>query len=456
MRLATKALYLLAPKRVVLFLFAMLLPFNLATTAYAIDTQFFSSNDIVFYNPDGGGTCSANTSSTTTSGISTPSDTSSPTDNYTLDQVKAFAREPITSTWNISDSAIEDWFLKQSSAQSAVSRFGLTSGNIGEVTAAIKAAGVSPVLFYTYAVNEGPIWGFINHYSSGDIAGGGVANAKRDAEYIAAQTQKTTDDPAWFDWDHIVKFVPQDVQDAGNADFKSMPLGTIGRIYIPATAAAAWEVYYPDGLKASVNGVQNYGPPLQGMMKSIKRIGGDPMAGGTLVSAGSCTGSTAVAGAGMTKAINFAVAIANNDGYGYDQGTRETGWVKWQADPNCTSGCGSFDCSSLVSAALTLAGYFTTNPNFATSSEESALQQAGFTRVNVSSFATSQDLQPGDILVTPGSHTEIYMGNNQMVGAHIDENGNIAGGKTGDQTGNEISVGPYQNHPWSSAWRATK
>lgn len=448
-------------------LIAVLSPINVVTTVSALDYggsyDYNASNDNLFYDPNAGAACSTSSSSTNSGGVSTPSDTTSSTDDYSADQVRAFMHETITSTWNISDSTVEDWFLKQSSAQSAVSRFGLNSGNIGEITSVVKAAGVSPVFFYTYAVNEGPIWGFINHYSGGDIAGGGVANAKRDADYIvktAASVGKF--EPAWYDVDNPgYRGPPPDVQAAGNADFKSLPAGSIGIIYIPATAATTWEVYYPDALKGSVNGVQNYGAPLQGMMKSIKRMGGDPLAGGATVSpsSSSCSATNTVAGAGMTKAINFAVMIANNDGYGYDQGTRESGYVKWKSDPNCTSGCGSFDCSSLVSAALTEAGYFTTNPNFATSSEGDALEKAGFTRVfysNTHSFATSEGLLPGDILVTPGSHTEIYMGNNQMVGAHIDENGNIAGGKTGDQTGNEISVGPYRNHPWESAWRAPK
>jgi hypothetical protein len=365
-------------------------------------------------------------------------------------QAKTFDREPITATWNISDNTVEQWFLKQPTARATIIKYGLTSSNIGDITSVVRAAGVSPVFFYLYTVNEGGgLGGFINHYSD-DIAGGGVANAKRDAEYLATYAEKTDNDPAWIDVDNYVDFVPQDVKDAGNADFKSMPLGTIGRVYIPATAAATWEVYYPNGLKKEFNKVQDYGPPLEGAMQNIKRIGGNPLQAGATLSAAGC--AVGVTGEGMTKAINFAVAVANNNGYGYDQPGRETGWQKWQSDPSCTNQCGSFDCSSLISAALTLAGYFEANPNFATSNEASALTGAGFKKI-ADSATTSEGLLPGDILLADG-HTEMYIGNNQLVGAHINENGGISGGEVGDQTGKEISVGPFYNHPWIGVFRA--
>jgi len=45
---------------------------------------------------------------------------------FTLDQVKTFASEPITSTWNISDSAVQQWFLKpQAGALATITKFGL-------------------------------------------------------------------------------------------------------------------------------------------------------------------------------------------------------------------------------------------------------------------------------------------------------------------------------------------
>ena len=82
--------------------------------------------------------------------------------------------------------------------------------------------------------------------------------------------------PAWTDiGKNYVDFVPQSVKDYGNASFAKMPKGSIGRAYIAATAAATWEVYYPDGLLKKNNKVMNYGAPLTGVLNAIKDMGGN-------------------------------------------------------------------------------------------------------------------------------------------------------------------------------------
>jgi hypothetical protein len=84
------------------------------------------------------------------------------------------------------------------------------------------------------------------------------------------------DQPSWIDYGNPVDFVPQSVKKSGNASFAKMPSGSIGRAYIAATAATTWEVYYPNGLKKEYNKVQDYGAPMQGVMNSIKAMGGKP------------------------------------------------------------------------------------------------------------------------------------------------------------------------------------
>ncbi|MCA9331095.1 C40 family peptidase, partial [Candidatus Saccharibacteria bacterium] len=350
------------------------------------------------------------------------------------------------------------WFLQQAGARATVTKYGLSTSNIGEITSAIKAAGVSPVFFYAYTVNEGGgAGGFINHYGS-DAAGGGVGNAQRDAEYLANQSKIMDSQPSWIDAGNPVDFVPQDIKDSGNASFQSMPEGTIGRAYIPATAATTWEVYYPNGLKKEYNKVQDYGHPLNDTMENIQKMGGNPAEGGSTIQSGTassgCSGTTTtVSGEGMDKAINWAKSIAENNGYGYDQGTRTSGWEKWQSDQSCTDQCGSFDCSSFVSAALTMGGYFSENPNFNTGNEAQSLEQAGFTQV-ATSAASSESLQVGDILIASGHHTAIYIGNDQMVEAAHDENRGASGGQIGDQPGDEIRVRDFYNYPWTLVYRA--
>ena len=293
-----------------------------ATMALSQDQKNVFDSGIYYFNADAGsGTCGGDTSAIG-GGASGGS--------YSLGQVKTFASEPITSTWNISDSTVEHWFLKQNGAQPTITRYGLNSSNIGDITSTVKAANVSPIFFYLWTVNEvGGEGGFINHFVKEHNTGNGVKDAKADAEYMDSQSKIMSSIPSWIDAGNPVDFVPQAVKDAGNADFKKMPSGSIGRLYIAAGAAAAWEIYYPNGLKKEYNQVQNYATPLEDAMNNIKSMGGDPQQGGAALSSDGCTG---VAGEGITKAINWAVMIAKNDGYGYDQTTpgdgRMSGWIK--------------------------------------------------------------------------------------------------------------------------------
>lgn len=393
-----------------------------------------------FYDPNATA-CPSNTATGGTTG-------GSGSGSYTLDQVKTFASEPVTSTWNISDSTVEQWFLKQAGAQATIAKYGLNSGNIGSITAAVKAAGVSPVFFYLYTVNEGGgAGGFINHYPS-DTGGGGPGNATRDAQYLVSQSKDKSAGAATGGGE------PSNMPTAeAQQILTALPLGSIGVVYIQATSAVTAELEDLSGKTGSWTGL--FGPPLEAAMRNIQTMGGNPMQGGSTVSSGSCS-SGGVTGQGMAKAVSWAVMIANNNGYGYDQPTRTSGWTKYQSDPSCTHACGSFDCSSFVAAALTEAGYFKTNPNFDTASEASYLSQSGFKNVTSSvNLGTGANMQAGDILLNTADHTALYIGNGQLVQASINELGTVSGGQVGDQTGTEIYVRSYYNFPWDSVWRAT-
>lgn len=371
--------------------------------------------------------------------------------SLTIDQEKTFLSEAITSTWNISNSTVEQWFLKQASAQPVIGRYGLNSSNIGQITSAVQTAGVSPAFFYLDTVNEGGgFGGFINHYGS-DTSGGGSGNATRDAQYIASQSKDKSAGPATGGGE------PGDMPTAETKSIlDSLPSGSLGVYYIQATSAVTAELEELSGKTGDWDGnATGFGHPISDMMQNIKTMGGDPLQGGSTISTGTagCTTAGGVPGQGIAKAVNWAVMIANNNGYGYDQPTRTSGWAKWQSDPSCTNQCGSFDCSSFIAAALTEAGYFQTNPEFTTANEASELEGVGFKQVDTVAF-TSSGLQPGDILLA-ADHTEMYIGNNQNVGAHINENNGTSGGQVGDQTGNEISVTPFYDDNWIGVFRAS-
>ena len=116
----------------------------------------------------------------------------------------------------------------------------------------------------------------------------------------------------------------------------------------------------------------------------------------------------------VEKAVNWAVSIANNNAYGYS-------WGSW--------GTTGYDCSSLVCTAFNQAGINVGRNG--TSTILKSFQAAGFTAYTKGSVS----LQRGDVLLNPGSHVELYIGNDQCVAAHDNYDG-----VAGDGNGHEIEV----------------
>lgn len=138
----------------------------------------------------------------------------------------------------------------------------------------------------------------------------------------------------------------------------------------------------------------------------------------------------------INKAIVWAVGIANDDTHGYDQGNR------WGPD---------YDCSSLMCQAWQNAGVpVKTNGASYTGDMYAGFMKSGFNDVTSQvDMVSGSGLKRGDVMLKPGSHTGMYIGNNMMVHASINEFGDITGGQTGDQTGNEICTRSYYNKPWT-------
>lgn len=137
----------------------------------------------------------------------------------------------------------------------------------------------------------------------------------------------------------------------------------------------------------------------------------------------------------IEAAVEWAIAIANDDTHGYDQGKRD--------GPD-------YDCSALMSWAYHEGG-LNTRPGYtpSTSTMYSVFTSAGFIDVTDEvDCSNGSGLERGDVLLTPGSHTAMYIGNGQVVEASQNEFGGITGGVSGDQTGREIWVHSYYNFPW--------
>ena len=140
----------------------------------------------------------------------------------------------------------------------------------------------------------------------------------------------------------------------------------------------------------------------------------------------------------VERAVQTAVAIANDDSHGYSQSNR------WGPD---------YDCSSLVYYAFSSAGFSLYPTWFNTGNMGGALMNAGFTEISNINLSSSANLQRGDILWKPG-HTEIYIGGNKLVGAHY----HYGYTQTGDQNGMEISVLNYyyvgdNGSSWTKVYR---
>ena len=122
--------------------------------------------------------------------------------------------------------------------------------------------------------------------------------------------------------------------------------------------------------------------------------------------------------------IQWCINIANDNTHGYSMTNR--------------GGNPDYDCSSFVCSSLKYSGmYPTAYAGATTGSMASMLLRLGFEQhaYNI------DELQEGDILLSPRAHTEIYVGESNgqkmSIGAHNDHDGN-----PGDSSGNEISVVP--------------
>lgn len=122
---------------------------------------------------------------------------------------------------------------------------------------------------------------------------------------------------------------------------------------------------------------------------------------------------------------------------GYDQSNR------WDIRDG-----GETDCTALASWCCWQAGYTPQPPRDTYSGNIVGwLLSHGFYAVPL------QARKRNDVLVAVGHHAAIYCGDGKLGQASIDENGNIAGGKPGDQ-GNETNVRSYYSYPWTVCLRA--
>lgn len=142
------------------------------------------------------------------------------------------------------------------------------------------------------------------------------------------------------------------------------------------------------------------------------------------------------------NAVTWMINTASNNKHGYDQKYR------WGEK-------GDYDCSSAVITAWESAGvHVKTNGATYTGNMYSVFKKCGFNDVtNSVDRRTGSGLKRGDVLLSRGKHTAMFIGNGKLVEASINEKGKIIGGTPGDQTGKEFWVHSYYNLPWEYVLR---
>ena len=140
----------------------------------------------------------------------------------------------------------------------------------------------------------------------------------------------------------------------------------------------------------------------------------------------------------IESAVNWAMAIAADDTYGYHYG----GWGP------------DYDCAHFVISAFEQAGVqLKENGASDTTSLKQACLKCGFEVVDDwEDKNTSAGLERGDILLNEIHHACLYIGGGQVVNCSQDKDGD----KTGDTTGEEIRIQqfyPYKPDGWDLALR---
>lgn len=132
----------------------------------------------------------------------------------------------------------------------------------------------------------------------------------------------------------------------------------------------------------------------------------------------------------VNEAMAWAIKHADDDKYGYSMNS-----TRW-GEPN-------FDCSTLVISAYQAAGTGVKDAgaSYCGNMKDAFLSTGKFEWIP--GEPNVNDLKPGDILLNPNKHTEMYVGKGNNVGAHDNRDG-----RDGDSSGTEVNVQGY----WSPGW----
>lgn len=187
-------------------------------------------------------------------GTGTGSDSGGSGNGGNLDNVVGFCKSPINADFGVNKAAMIQNFAARSTRARA---WGVDANRLYDV---VKQNGVSPEWFFAYELQEQlDTYGrdsWLNHY------GNHLGDPYQDAARVCNWIKSIAASPS---------FTAATEGGKGNQSLvaqwnKEFPVGTIGRVYLQATAAAAWEL---EGIAGGY-----YGKPLSGCVSVIKSWGG--------------------------------------------------------------------------------------------------------------------------------------------------------------------------------------
>ena len=173
-----------------------------------------------------------------------------------LDNVEEFAKSPINANFGVNKEQMVNDFANRSQKVRA------RGVDVNRLYDTIKNAGVSPEWFFAYELQEqNSNMGWLNHWSypHGDPYNDAVVVCNWIKEIANSDYLK----PAWSAAEGSIG-ADSGLEAKWNQEFGK---GTIGRLYLQATAAAVWEL-------SGKSGNSYIGKPLAGCVSTIKSWGG--------------------------------------------------------------------------------------------------------------------------------------------------------------------------------------
>lgn len=201
---------------------------------------------------------------------------------YKTDEYIKFLSQPISNNFGFSKEGIADWFMAQGGARPVISSYGVTRENLLSTyipKLEEKLGGYAFFLFYT-VTESGGAGNWINHYGR-DTGSTGLQCLIDDCDYLNQINQEHH--PVALSAPEVFAPAVEDEAGACQAFYDSLPIGTIGKVFMPSTMAGNAWVWATSWCTANQGGVPYvyFGNPYDTMIDVIKSAGVDPFNLGT-------------------------------------------------------------------------------------------------------------------------------------------------------------------------------